>query len=41
MNMVLAARVIERSGPAPFHVVPVPEEQSADVRQAAAMAGYG
>ncbi|MER6443793.1 DUF1905 domain-containing protein [Streptomyces venezuelae] len=41
MNMVFAARVIEWRGPAPFYFVPVPEEQSADVQQVAAMATYG
>ncbi|MFD9104699.1 DUF1905 domain-containing protein [Streptomyces virginiae] len=41
MRMVFAGRVIEWRGPAPFYFVPVPEEQSADVQQVAAMATYG
>ncbi|MGW2043360.1 DUF1905 domain-containing protein [Streptomyces virginiae] len=41
MRMVFAGRVIEWRGPAPFFFVPVPEEQSADVQQVAAMATYG
>ncbi|GGQ19313.1 MULTISPECIES: DUF1905 domain-containing protein [Streptomyces] len=41
MHMVFAGRVIEWRGPAPFYFVPVPEEQSADVQQVAAMATYG
>ncbi|MEC4573918.1 DUF1905 domain-containing protein [Streptomyces virginiae] len=41
MRMVFPGRVIEWRGPAPFYFVPVPEEQSADVRQVAAMATYG
>ncbi|MFD6225959.1 DUF1905 domain-containing protein [Streptomyces sp. NPDC060232] len=41
MDMVFAGRVIEWRGPAPYYFVPVPEEQSADVRQVAALATYG
>ncbi|MFH9800122.1 DUF1905 domain-containing protein [Streptomyces virginiae] len=41
MRMVFAGRVIEWRGPAPFYFVPVPQEQSADVQQVAAMATYG
>ncbi|MFC9817963.1 DUF1905 domain-containing protein [Streptomyces virginiae] len=41
MHMVFAGRVIEWRGPAPFYFVPVPQEQSADVQQVAAMATYG
>ncbi|MEV7508439.1 DUF1905 domain-containing protein [Streptomyces sp. NPDC090085] len=41
MHMVFASRVIEWRGPAPFYFVPVPEEESADVRQVAALATYG
>ncbi|MFI8392839.1 DUF1905 domain-containing protein [Streptomyces sp. NPDC085540] len=41
MRMVFASQVIEWRGPAPFYFVPVPEEQSADVRQVASAATYG
>ncbi|MEW1803660.1 DUF1905 domain-containing protein [Streptomyces virginiae] len=41
MRMVFAGRVIEWRGAAPFYFVPVPQEQSADVQQVAAMATYG
>ncbi|MFG2342359.1 DUF1905 domain-containing protein [Streptomyces yangpuensis] len=41
MRMVFAGRMIEWRGPAPFFFVPVPEEQSADVRQVASAATYG
>ncbi|MEW1913010.1 DUF1905 domain-containing protein [Kitasatospora sp. NPDC085895] len=41
MDLVFAGRVIEWRGPSPFYFVPVPEEQSADVREVAAQATYG
>ncbi|MEU6213139.1 DUF1905 domain-containing protein [Streptomyces sp. JL4002] len=41
MHVVFVSRVIEWRGPAPYYFVPVPEEESADVRQVAAMATYG
>ncbi|MFI1652322.1 DUF1905 domain-containing protein [Streptomyces avidinii] len=41
MRMVFASQVIEWRGPAPFYFVPVPQEQSADVRQVATAATYG
>lgn len=41
MDVVFAGRVIEWRGPSPFYFVPVPEEQSADIRDVAAMATYG
>jgi hypothetical protein len=33
--------VIEWRGPAPYYYLPVPAEESADVREVAAMASYG
>jgi hypothetical protein len=41
MQFVFAGRVIEWRGPAPYYFVPVPEEESADIREVAAMATYG
>jgi hypothetical protein len=34
-------QVIEWRGPAPYYYLPVPEEESADIREVAAMATYG
>jgi Domain of unknown function (DUF1905) len=34
-------RVIEWRGPAPYYFVPVPDEESLDIRAVAAMATYG
>jgi hypothetical protein len=34
-------RVIEWRGPAPYYYLPVPDEESADIREVAAMASYG
>jgi hypothetical protein len=36
-----SGRVIEWRGPAPFYYLKVPEEESADIREIAAMASYG
>jgi Domain of unknown function (DUF1905) len=36
-----AGRVIEWRGPAPFYYLPVPDEESADIRRVAAVASYG
>ncbi len=36
-----AGRVIEWRGPAPYYFVPVPAEESADIREVAALATYG
>lgn len=41
MELVFAGRVIEWRGPSPYYFVPVPEEESADIREVAAMATYG
>ena len=41
MDLHFAGRVIEWRGPAPFYFVPIPDEESADIREVAAMATYG
>ena len=41
MELVFTSRVIEWRGPSPYHFVPVPDEESADIREVAAMATYG
>jgi hypothetical protein len=41
MELTFAGRVIEWRGPAPFYYLPVPDEESADIREIAAMASYG
>ena len=41
MELVFAGRVIEWRGPSPYYFVPVPDEESADIRGVAAMATYG
>ncbi|WP_432133220.1 MULTISPECIES: DUF1905 domain-containing protein [unclassified Streptomyces] len=41
MRLVFDGRVIEWRGPAPYYFVPVPEPESADIREVAAMATYG
>src|ERR687897_1346622 len=41
VDLVFAGRVIEWRGPSPYYFVPVPDEQSADIREVAAMATYG
>ncbi|HZA05326.1 MAG TPA: DUF1905 domain-containing protein [Propionibacteriaceae bacterium] len=41
MEYVFTARVIEWRGPSPYYYLPVPEEESADIREIAAMATYG
>jgi hypothetical protein len=41
MDLVFAGTVIEWRGPSPFYFVPVPESQSADIAEVAAMASYG
>jgi hypothetical protein len=41
VDLTFAGRVIEWRGPAPFYFVPVPEAESAEIREVAAMASYG
>lgn len=41
MEHVFTGRVIEWRGPSPYYFVPVPDEQSADIREVATMATYG
>ncbi|MCX5206410.1 DUF1905 domain-containing protein [Streptomyces sp. NBC_00237] len=41
MDITFTGRVIEWRGPSPFFFVPVPAEQSADIREVASMATYG
>ncbi len=41
MEFAFAGRVIEWRGPAPYYYLPVPDEESADIREVAAMATYG
>jgi hypothetical protein len=41
MELTFAGRVIEWRGPAPYYFVPVPDAESADIREVAAMATYG
>ncbi|MDC0771238.1 DUF1905 domain-containing protein [Streptomyces sp. HD] len=41
MELVFTGPVIEWRGPAPYYFVRVPDEESADIREVAAMATYG
>jgi hypothetical protein len=41
LDLVFTGPVIEWRGPAPYHFVRVPAEESADIREVAAMATYG
>ncbi|MFC4499812.1 MULTISPECIES: DUF1905 domain-containing protein [Streptomyces] len=41
MELVFTGRVIEWRGPAPYYFVPVPDDESADIREVAAAASYG
>ncbi|GJF32528.1 hypothetical protein KNE206_52280 [Kitasatospora sp. NE20-6] len=41
MRLVFDGHVIEWRGPSPYYFVPVPEEQSADIREVASGATYG
>lgn len=41
MELAFAGRVIEWRGPAPYYFVPVPDDESTDIREVAAMASYG
>jgi hypothetical protein len=41
MESVFSGRVIEWRGPSPYYFVRVPDDESADIREVAAMATYG
>ncbi len=41
MEFDFTGRVIEWRGPSPYYYLPVPEEDSADISEVAAMATYG
>ncbi|MET7480580.1 DUF1905 domain-containing protein [Streptomyces sp. NPDC005648] len=41
MELAFTGTVIEWRGPAPYYFVPVPEEESADIRSVAVAATYG
>ncbi len=41
MDLTFGGTVIEWRGPAPYYFLPVPEPESADIREVAAMASYG
>lgn len=41
MEFTFAGQVIEWRGPAPYYYLPVPDEESADIREVASMATYG
>jgi hypothetical protein len=41
MEFTFDGRVIEWRGPAPYYYLPVPDEESADIREIAATASYG
>ncbi|CCK25948.1 hypothetical protein BN159_1569 [Streptomyces davaonensis JCM 4913] len=41
MELAFTGQVIEWRGPSPYYFVPVPEEESADIREVASLATYG
>ncbi|MFI9243513.1 DUF1905 domain-containing protein [Streptomyces sp. NPDC053086] len=41
MELSFSGRVIEWRGPSPYYFVAVPDQESADIREVAAMATYG
>ena len=41
LELRFSGTVIEWRGPAPYYYLPVPDEESADIREVAAMASYG
>jgi Domain of unknown function (DUF1905) len=41
VELLFSSRVIEWRGPSPYYFVPVPDEESADIREVAAIATYG
>jgi hypothetical protein len=41
VRFVLTGRLVEWRGPSPYCFLPVPDEKSADIREAAVMTSYG
>jgi hypothetical protein len=41
VELTFDGKVIEWRGPAPYYFVPVPEQESEDIREVAALATYG
>lgn len=41
MNVVFRGQMIEWRGPSPYYFIPIPAEQSADIREVASLATYG
>jgi len=41
VELVFVGQVIEWRGPSPYYFVPVPDEESADIREVASIATYG
>lgn len=41
MELEFTGQVIEWRGPSPYYFVPVPDEESAEIQEVAAMATYG
>jgi hypothetical protein len=41
VELFFAGRVIEWRGPSPYYFVPVPDAESAEIREVAAIATYG
>ncbi len=41
MELAFTGQVIEWRGPSPYYFVPVPDEESADIREVASLATYG
>lgn len=41
MDLTFAGQVIEWRGPSPYYFVPVPDQESADIREVASAATYG
>jgi len=41
MEFLFTSEVIEWRGPAPYHFVPVPDEECSDIHEVAALATYG
>lgn len=41
LELAFTGRIVEWRGPAPYYFVPVPDDESAEIRDVAAMATYG